>query len=106
MTYNIVIVANEGYMQHAAVMLCSLFETNKNKQCDIYMLTDGITKESEGRLKKMCSKYNSQFIVKLPEQELGASLGFNLKELPRTKRQVIVPLNSKSLIHKRNPCQG
>lgn len=42
MVYNIVIVANEAYIQHAAVMLCSLFETNKGKQFDIYLLTDGI----------------------------------------------------------------
>lgn len=82
MTYNIVIVANEGYMQHAAVMLCSLFETNRNKKFDIYLLTDGVTKESESRLQEMCQRYNSRLIVKLPEQELGATLGINLKELP------------------------
>lgn len=82
MTYNIVLVANEGYVQHAAVMLCSLFETNKNKVFDIYLLTDGISEISKSRLQKLCTRYNSRLIVKLPEQELGNSLGINLKELP------------------------
>lgn len=82
MSYNIVIVANEGYMQHAAVMLCSLFETNRNKQFDIYLLTDGITDTSENRLQEMCHKYSSRLIVKQPETELGKSLGINLKDLP------------------------
>lgn len=82
MKYNIVLVANEGYIQHAAVMLCSLFETNKNKQFDIYLLTDGIAAQSNVRLQKLCKKYGSRLIVKMPEQELGAYLGINLKELP------------------------
>lgn len=82
MKYNIVLVANEGYVQHAAVMLCSLFETNKNKAFDIYLLTDGISEISKSRLQKLCTKYNSHLTVKLPEQELGNSLGINLKELP------------------------
>ena len=69
-------------MQHAAVMLCSLFESNKNKQFDIYLLTDGISEPSESRLQEMCLKYNSKLIVKLPEHELGATLSINLKELP------------------------
>ena len=82
MPYNIVIAANEGYMQHAAVMLCSLFETNRNKTFDIYLLTDGITDTSENRLQEMCHKYSSRLIVKQPETELGKSLGINLKDLP------------------------
>lgn len=82
MPYNIVIVANEAYMQHAAVMLCSLFETNRNKKFDIYLLTDGITDTSENRLQEMCHKYSSRLIVKQPETELGKSLGINLKDLP------------------------
>lgn len=82
MPYNIVIAANEGYVQHAAVMLCSLFETNRNKQFDIYLLTDGITDTSENRLQEMCHKYSSRLIVKQPETELGKSLGINLKDLP------------------------
>ena len=69
-------------MQHAAVMLCSLFETNRNKKFDIYLLTDGISDTSENRLQEMCHKYSSRLIVKQPETELGKSLGINLKDLP------------------------
>ncbi|WP_033149722.1 glycosyltransferase family 8 protein [Prevotella sp. RM4] len=82
MIYNIVIVANEDYMQHAAVMLCSLFETNKNKQFHIYLFTDSITSTSYDRLSNLCRKCNSKLNLVFPEKELGMSLGVNLKELP------------------------
>lgn len=80
--YNIVIVSNEGYLQHAAAMLCSLFETNSNKQFNIFLLTDGITVQSQKRLEELCIKYKSTLFVENPEQELGNSLNINLKELP------------------------
>ena len=35
--YNIVIVSNEGYIQHATVMLTSLFCTNKEKSFVVYL---------------------------------------------------------------------
>lgn len=82
MVYNIVIVANEAYIQHSAVMLCSLFETNKGKQFDIYLLTDGIKDTTCTRLQDLCTKYNSRLFVKLPEIELGKELNINLKDLP------------------------
>lgn len=82
MVYNIVIVANEAYIQHSAVMLCSLFETNKGKQFDIYLLTDGIKDTTCARLQDLCTKYNSKLFVKLPEIELGEKLNINLKDLP------------------------
>ena len=43
MHYNIVIVADERYIQHSAVMLTSLFYTNREKKFIIYLLTDGIS---------------------------------------------------------------
>lgn len=82
MKYNIVIVANEGYVQHAGVMLCSLFETNKTKRFGVYLLTDGISATSSTMLKELCENYNSRLIVKLPEEDLGSVLGVNLKDLP------------------------
>lgn len=82
MVYNIVIVANEAYIQHSAVMLCSLFDTNKDKQFDIYLLTDGIKDTTCARLQDLCTKYNSRLFVKLPEIELGKELNINLKDLP------------------------
>ena len=82
MVYNIVIVANEAYIQHSAVMLCSLFETNRNKHFDIYLLTDGIKDETCSKLQGLCTRYNSRLFVKQPEIELGKTLNINLKDLP------------------------
>lgn len=82
MVYNIVIVANEAYIQHSAVMLCSLFETNRNKQFDIYLLTDGVKDETCSKLQGLCTRYNSRLFVKQPEIELGKTLSINLKDLP------------------------
>lgn len=82
MVYNIVIVANEAYIQHSAVMLCSLFETNKEKQFDIYLLTDGVKDEICTKLQSLCKSYNSRLFVKQPEIELGETLNINLKDLP------------------------
>lgn len=79
--YNIVVVANEGYAQHAAVMLCSLFETNKSKKFNIYLFTDGIGHDSFVKLNNLCEKSNSKLIVKQPELELGKSLGIDLTYL-------------------------
>lgn len=82
MVYNIVIVANEAYIQHSAVMLCSLFETNKGKQFDIYLLTNGVKDTTCASLQVLCTKYNSRLFVKMPETELGKELNINLEELP------------------------
>ena len=59
MHYNIVIVSNEGYIQHAAVMLTSLFCTNKDKHFVVYLLTDGITEETEGKLHDVCDSHGA-----------------------------------------------
>lgn len=57
--YNIVCVSDEGYSQHAAVMLCSLFETNKQKHFHIYFLTISLSDVTKQRLNSLCSKYKS-----------------------------------------------
>lgn len=54
MHYNIVIVSDEGYIQHAAVMLLSLFDHNKGKDFHVYLLTNGITVSTESRLREIC----------------------------------------------------
>ena len=63
MHYNIVIVSNEGYIQHAAVMLTSLFLTNRDKSFVIYLLTDGITNETEGKLQSVCDTNGAKLKV-------------------------------------------
>lgn len=82
MHYNIVIVSDEGYIQHAAVMLLSLFDHNKGKDFHVYLLTNGITVSTESRLREICLRANASLIVINPEEVLGDCLGINLKKLP------------------------
>lgn len=48
--YHIVCVSDENYVQHAAVMLCSLFENNRGKQFHVYLFTTGIEANTQERL--------------------------------------------------------
>ena len=57
--YHIVIVTDEGYVQHAAVMLTSLFETNRRKIFHVYVLTNGLSQKSESRISSLCRRYDS-----------------------------------------------
>ena len=69
--YNIVCVANEGYAQHTAVMLCSLFETNKDKSFSVFLFTNGFGAESSKRLQTMCEKYHSKInILAMSDNEI------------------------------------
>ena len=63
MNYNIVLVSNDGYIQHAAVMLTSLFCTNKDKHFVIWLLTDGITKETMSKLQTVCVTHGAELKV-------------------------------------------
>ena len=72
MHYNIVIVSNEGYIQHAAVMLVSLFCTNKDKNFVIYLLTDGITNATEDKLREVCDAHQADLkVIKCGIDNLG-----------------------------------
>lgn len=62
MKYNIVCVADEGYVQHAAVMLSSLFETNSEKSFCIYFMTYTLSGKSKNSLNSLCNAHNSQII--------------------------------------------
>lgn len=74
MVYNIVCVFDYKYVQHAAVMLCSLFENNLNKYFSIYCITD--TKsyyllnkiEDRGisdieKLTNLCKQYKAELFI-------------------------------------------
>lgn len=72
MHYNIVIVADERYIQHSAVMLTSLFCTNREKKFIIYLLTDGISLETEAKFREVCTNYNAQLkVIKCSIENLG-----------------------------------
>lgn len=67
---NIVIVADNGYVQHAAVMLTSLFESNKSHRFHVFLLTDGVSNENKFRLERLCAVYGNTLEIHLPDQEL------------------------------------
>lgn len=60
--YNIICVSDENYTQHTAVMLCSLFENNLNKNFYIYILTTDIKSESKVKLENLCKRYHAELI--------------------------------------------
>lgn len=63
--YNIVCVSDENYIQHTAVMLCSLFENNINKDFHIYLLTSGIKMDTERKLQNLCRQYHALLTCKI-----------------------------------------
>lgn len=62
--YNIVCVSDENYIQHTAVMLCSLFEHNTDKNFHIYLLTTGIKTDTEAKLQNLCKQYHAVLTCK------------------------------------------
>ena len=57
--YNIVCISDENYIQHTAVMLCSLFENNIDKKFIIYLFTTGIKEDTQEKLQQLCKRYNA-----------------------------------------------
>ncbi len=62
-TYNIVCVADESYAQHAAVLLVSLFETNKTHQFDVYLFTFMMTEETKKKLHELVQYYGQKIHI-------------------------------------------
>lgn len=69
---NIIYASNDGYAGHLAASLCSLLDHNrKAEHMDIYVLSVGMCKEYQNRLKELADTFNRSLYV----VELG-----NLKE--------------------------
>lgn len=77
--YNIVCITNETYAQHTAVMLVSLFNTNRGKEFRIFVLTQGLSTETIGQLKSIIPK-NSQLVV-IPKSNKELPIVTNNNEL-------------------------
>ncbi len=56
---NIVCSIDNNYVQHCAVMLTSLFENNKDVQCNIYILSEGLLDNYIIELNKLVANYGS-----------------------------------------------
>ena len=62
-TYNILCIADENYAQHAAVMLCSLLETNKDKTFRVFLMTYTMQDETKRRLHEVVEGRGSQLTI-------------------------------------------
>lgn len=80
-TLNIVIVSNDNYIQHAGVLLTSLFETNRKQHFRVFLLTDGISSANGERLKRLIIAYGNQIEIHIPEKELFDNGGIDIKSL-------------------------
>ena len=68
---NVVIVADDGYIQHAGVMLTSLFETNKGCRIRVFLLTNGISDDNQRRLECLCKAYGNSIEICQPDSQLS-----------------------------------
>lgn len=59
MVYHVTCSTDNNYLQHCEVMLCSLFENNKNYQFKVHLLHSELTKQSMDILTAFCSKYDN-----------------------------------------------
>jgi lipopolysaccharide biosynthesis glycosyltransferase len=57
--YHICCITDDAYARHCAVMLCSLFENNKDKCFRIHILTTGLSDETKQKLDNMIRAYYS-----------------------------------------------
>lgn len=71
--YNVVIVANDAYIQHAGVMLTSLFLKNPDYNFRVFLLTDGISDGSYERISCLCSHFGNSIEILEPSKQLAFS---------------------------------
>lgn len=90
MNINVVIVANDGYIQHSAVLLTSLFETNSQYNFRIFLFTDAVSEENRKRLERLCEEYGNSLEIYEPEKELVSSHNFEISELPSGKWSTMI----------------
>jgi lipopolysaccharide biosynthesis glycosyltransferase len=60
--YHICCITDDKYAQHCAVMLCSLFEKNKDKIFCIHILTTTLNEDTKQKLSNMVQSYHSTCI--------------------------------------------
>lgn len=61
--YNLLCIADENYAQHAAVMLCSLLETNRGKPFRVFLMTYAMQEETKRRLHEVVESRGSQLAI-------------------------------------------
>lgn len=59
---NICCSTDNNYIQHCAVMLCSLFENNKNNNFNIHILINDLSEENKLILEELALRYNAKVL--------------------------------------------
>lgn len=68
MKYDIALCTDENFVIPALVCLTSIFENNKDLQCRVILLTDGITLQSREKFIRLAALYNCEIIIKKIDQ--------------------------------------
>lgn len=61
--YNILCIADENYAQHAAVMLCSLLETNRDKTFRVFLMTFQMQERTKRQLHEVVESRGSELTI-------------------------------------------
>lgn len=60
---NIALCTDENFTVPALVCITSIFENNKDEDCHIYVLTDGLSDKAKGKFSKLRKTYNRQIDI-------------------------------------------
>ena len=66
---NVVTALNEAYVPYTYVMLYSLFENNKNSKIQVFLLQEGLSRETRDRLEQLGNRYRNE--IRLIEMDRG-----------------------------------
>lgn len=76
-SYNIVCISDENYAQHTAVMLASLFDTNKEKTFHIFILTQELSTKTVILLKSIIPPNSQLTVITKTNEELAITINNN-----------------------------
>lgn len=69
---NIVICTDEKYAMPCGVCVMSLFENNRDLQCNVYILTDWLSEQQRAKFEKLSYKYSKTItIITIPTSQIS-----------------------------------
>jgi lipopolysaccharide biosynthesis glycosyltransferase len=82
--YHITCNTDNNYAQHCCVMLCSLFENNKELSFHVHILTHGLSSQVKDIIKKLVERYNQLLTIYNIDESKLEGVKFR-KDRPLTK---------------------
>ena len=73
MFFSIVCIANEAYAQHAAVMLASLIDHNREALFRVFVLTDGMEEQTKAKMREVVEGHGELTVVEVDCAKSGIS---------------------------------